>query len=545
MLLASPLWLLALGPWLAVVIWLLSGSHQRVPVPFLELWRAGEVRPQSSRHLHVPPLAIALALLSLLLAILAAAHPRFRLKRARMRDTLTIILDRGITMSASTAGVPRYRELADQVAEEMRRRFIDCNIDLLILPGEKIQSLNLDQFTAQVARLSPTALDTRQLLTRSVASTHAPTLVISDQPTSDSVIAVAPDEAIEDIAITAIAAREGPHPQLMIRLRNQSKRSSVTLRTSFDNQNIEQRLDLPPAPGEKNYFINFSGTGSELQAELLPHDDLPTNDFAWLAREQISLRVQPRFAIPAELRRLIDAYDRSRAVKPISEPLAMVQDVADLPKDSPGVVLAGGQGELKHVDVEAADHPVTHHVNWQKLPFPLHLAPQPPRDWNVIVHAGLDALVAVSPSAPNRVWIGFDSPRWSTTTDYVIFWTNVFDWAGGGGADLSYHRTDEWTSQWKPTSRANVEFAPGLYRRDDGAMRAFNAPDVPIPTLHKTDWREKIAALVSESARFDAAPWLLILAILFLVASALFWRSAIAPTSPIPAVPPGRELPRR
>src|SRR5215207_6661400 len=97
---AAPLWLLGLFPLAAVVAYLLWGRRRRVDVPFLALWPArdeGAVRVR--RRATPPPIALALALLAMLLAILAAGRPAVHVPGAR--DPLTVIVDRGWSMSAA------------------------------------------------------------------------------------------------------------------------------------------------------------------------------------------------------------------------------------------------------------------------------------------------------------------------------------------------------------------------------------------------------------------------------------------------------------
>src|SRR5688500_655357 len=94
----SPIWLLGLLPWMAVVVWLFRGRRTRVNVPFINLWRGDVTGPRPKRSWEKPPLALAAALLAILLALLAAARPVWQ-TRTESR-TITIIVDRSVTMSA-------------------------------------------------------------------------------------------------------------------------------------------------------------------------------------------------------------------------------------------------------------------------------------------------------------------------------------------------------------------------------------------------------------------------------------------------------------
>ena len=76
---ASPIWLaLLLPPWIALIAWLMWMRHSGTRVPFLVLWR-GSVEPtRATRRLRLPPAALLALFAAMLLAILAAAQPKWR-----------------------------------------------------------------------------------------------------------------------------------------------------------------------------------------------------------------------------------------------------------------------------------------------------------------------------------------------------------------------------------------------------------------------------------------------------------------------------------
>src|SRR5689334_9291751 len=99
----APVWLLGLLPWLAVGLYLLWGRRNTRPVPFLELWRVPAEGRRPRRKMAAPPVALAVALAGMLLAVLAAAAPVVHdVRRTGKGDgtPITIIVDRGIEMSA-------------------------------------------------------------------------------------------------------------------------------------------------------------------------------------------------------------------------------------------------------------------------------------------------------------------------------------------------------------------------------------------------------------------------------------------------------------
>src|SRR3954469_22310967 len=94
----TPWWLLALIPWVGLVLWLLAGQRQRVGVPFLELWGGPISGSPIKRRIQPPPTALACAIAALLIAILAVAAPVIH--TGSRGPAITIIVDRGITVSA-------------------------------------------------------------------------------------------------------------------------------------------------------------------------------------------------------------------------------------------------------------------------------------------------------------------------------------------------------------------------------------------------------------------------------------------------------------
>src|SRR5687768_9549929 len=101
MLFSAPIWLIALAPWAAVSLYLLWGRRKRVDVPFLDFWKGPVEGIPVRRKIAPPPLALLLAMTSMLFAIVAAAGPGVRSSNAGGGDEpLFIIIDRGVTMSA-------------------------------------------------------------------------------------------------------------------------------------------------------------------------------------------------------------------------------------------------------------------------------------------------------------------------------------------------------------------------------------------------------------------------------------------------------------
>jgi len=533
MFLSSPIWLIGLAPWAAVVVWVLWGRRRRVDVPFVRLWRGPVEGPRPKRSVQAPPRAIALALLAALLAVLGASGPMLPGVRSREGPALTLILDRGLSMSAHGTRDLRYRETAEAARAELARRFADVPVEVLSVPGESVRATDLGGLIALANALSPTAIDTHQRVRGTVAerlaTTSTPVIVISDATLSiknEWMIQIVPQTAVRDTGITVLAARPRPRPQVMVRVRNDSPKKTCVVVVTSASAPVEKQLDLPEPGGERDYFIDLPRLGEVISAELKVDDDVSADKRAWLVSEGSSSKIEPRCPLPPALRRMIDVYQRARPPAEDSAQLAVVQDVSQAPAAAPAVIVAQPTTSLMASPERTVMHPITEHLRWGDLSGPVHVAGDPPAGWMPVVSAGGRALVAVTGQPPNQVWVGFDAPDWEATPDFVIFWTDAFDWAGGGPPSFVNHALDRWTTEWKLSGPPDAEGGlwPGLYRRSDGAMRAFNAPDVPIPPPARSDWRARLAAIATLPAGMGLNVPLLIAAVTCLLVAATTWK---------------------
>jgi hypothetical protein len=534
MLLLSPIWLIGLVPWSAAAVWLMWGRRRRTAVPFLPLWQGPVKGPRARRSMQPPPVAVALCLLAMLLALLAAARPG--LSNARHgQGSLTIIVDRGLLMSGRGRTQPRFIESARAASEELARHFgPSAPVRAVLVPGTASNS-DLSAWLVDLDKAAPTAADTRrvlpEVLAEALASASGPVIVISDQPLAtadDRVLQVSPDRPPSDVAIIHLSARQQPAVQVMVRVRNQSPQTTAGLVVSTDDLKIEQRIELPAGGGQRDYFVDLPRLGRVISAELRVSDDVPANNTAQLVREGSSPLIESHAALPPELRRMIEVYQRARPASDASARVSVVSDVSQLPREGPAIVMAAERRRAPaDARVQGTDHPIAEHVNWDQLRGPVCVGGSPPAGWSPVVSSGPQVLIAASPDPLKQVWVGFDAPRWATTPDYVIFWTNVFDWAGGGGERFVARQVDEWAPEWKPVAPTAGQAGawPGVYRRSDGGLRAFNAPDVPVATVSATDWRARIATLARpHEGRLDLTPWLLVLSGGVLVIGAATWK---------------------
>jgi hypothetical protein len=266
--------------------------------------------------------------------------------------------------------------------------------------------------------------------------------------------------------------------------------------------------------------------------------------------------VESSGTLSPELQRMITVYNQARRPTTPPTPRArIVTRATDLPADQPAVLL-GGAGQLT---LPAAISPTVHadsltaNVHWKSVLASASLSPPPGAGWTAVVSVGDRIALAVRKAPALQVWVGFSSPGFARIPDYVIFWKNVFDYLGGetsgftaqpvGQLEPGWRRTNEPASSPAATQSAPPDVPsasepglwPGLYRRSDGALRAVNAPEVLVPPLPHTPWRNQLAHLSPAAA--GAAPlgrWLELAALALLLAAAVIWPGSRAARAPAP-----------
>lgn len=535
----SPVWLLALVPWTALVVWLLWGRRDQVPVPFLDLWRGPAEGPKVRSSFALPPLALIASLAAVFLAIVAAAGPVNPLV-TDPRHQLRIIVDRSIAMAATGPKGSRFVELSREASEHLVRALEgnqSSRIHLTTVPDGSSRLTDLSNWAGLVAQLPPTALQTREQLQsivhRELDEHEGPIIVVSDQPLGivhERLVQVTSDRPPWNVGLVRIAAAEQPRAQVMVQVRNQSQAKRATITVRSGPHEVQQAVSLPPIGAERSYFFDFPAFGRSIRADLNVADELAADNVAWLVRESAWPSVEPRMPLTPELRRMLEVYRGARPVAEESGTIAITADAAEL-ADTPGVVLAGPAAEPLPSPLVVADHPVARNVDWDRLGAVLRGGARPPPGWTPVVSAGERALLAVRDQPAKGVWVGLDPRAFSDRPEFVIFWADVLDWVGRGGAEVfASHPVRPLGSEWKPLETAPAAATPesglwpGLYQRADGKLRAVNAPDLRADPIPQTQWQQKLASL-QQAARpgLQLAPLLLLLALGCLFVAAWVW----------------------
>ncbi|HEX3358986.1 MAG TPA: hypothetical protein VHS31_18550 [Tepidisphaeraceae bacterium] len=514
---ASPFWLLFLIPWAALVIWFLAGRRHRVGVPFLELW-GGPVSAQKIRRtIQPPPIALACVLIALLLSIVGAASPIVR--SHRQGSPITLIVDRGVSMSAPST----LHQLAQSVSAVSFSRVVM----IPSWPGLLSDGANWQDAPASAIK---TADLLRAAISRELAETTWPVVVLSDQnipADNPRVVQVAPP-AVQNVDIVRLAAGSEAHPQVMVRIRNQSLLKSAQLAVATKGQSVARSIDLPLQNGEQNYFIDLPALGETIEARLDVADDLPADNVAWVVDGRRWPRLEVKAGLPPELQTMVEVYRGRRAAGDNSPNVTISNALRD---DEIGVILSD-QTDAKPssggVGVQVGDHPVAAGVDWKRVLRDAVISEPPLGGWRPVVQAGSLVLVAVREKPVRQVWVGFASASFPSSKDFVIFWSNVFDWLGEGGDEFVSGPVQSIGEEWKlqTPAMAGFDLSPGVYRRSDGVLRAMNANDIWLNPPAQTDWATRLnGKSITKAAGFDLRPLLLIFALAMVLASATLWKS--------------------
>lgn len=409
----SPLWLMGLLPWLAVVLWLLTGKHEKTEVPFLELWRGAEKPlPKAKNAIQRPPLAIVLALAAMLLAILAAARPKLSFLNSTSPPKGILIDDRGYSMSASLKD-----DTGDKASDAYLHRYPGGTLERRIVPATE-----------------PTAIDSRPFviaaIQRALAEPDSIVLVATDQTidlSNSRVIQFTPETPRESIGFVQAAIAERPKPQIMVRIRNDSRAMQCELRIGA----FAKTLDLPPIGQVRDYFIDRESLTSPLTLQLVATDGVRAHSIT-LTRSPANTQVRMEMNASPAMQRVVEVYQLIRQPQP-NQPGIVLRDSASVSPNVAAVILAPTAPPVGNVSIRTESHPITSVVDWYRVATEgIGIAPPPLGDWRTIAWAGDKPILAIRESPARQVWVGFGSDTFPREADFVIFWSNVFDWAGGG-----------------------------------------------------------------------------------------------------------------
>ena len=533
--LGAPLWLFFLLPWAWVALWLLRGYRPTAVVPFLHLWPDEPPPPDQRRRRRLPSWPIILLMAAALLAILSAGRPELPIA-GRVRPPI-IIVDRGITQLAAD----RYTTLIGQATGLLQSSCLpEAVADVRFVPGPTLR-IPVRDLSREILARPPWPLDTRPALSAAIeqarrdlaAPGEMPILVLSDKPAPPmpGVVYAPSGRPARNVGIESIAAGDTPSPQVMLRLRNDTPQLVAEVTLSSAGRVISKNAKLPASGESADLFINLPALGDTVEARLKIQDDLPADNVAYLVREGRVVRPTARTVLPPELARMIEVHNRLHA----SQAAATEVDIStsSLAPGVSGVFLANASGQP--TDLRPAthgDHPLLRNIT---LPQDAILASEPPgEDWTVVASVNSMPLLATREKPTRQVWVGFWSRSWARQVDFVVFWTNTFNWLGGQQSRFISEPAHGLPSGWEPVSPTTAPASPagvwpGLYRHG-AVMAAINSPaptdlnatsPATAPAVAKS-WQDALRQQMSaHPARRELASWLLLAAILLVLAAAM------------------------
>ena len=509
---ASPAFLLLLLPVAVVGIYLMSRGGAVVEVPSTRFWSIDSPRTGARWRWGGLPAWVWLALASAALAVTAAAGP---LIGGRWVRPVTLIVDRGVTMSAgdSDDATTRLRSVFESLSTAQARAGI-APLRVVLVPGGAVDvgggsDTPGERDWREISAEPPTAVDTRQALRAAVRDEFTagdrPVVVATDQPieAEPGRLGVIPPVHSRspggNVGIVAIGAAASP-PRLLIRLRASTDVQSVALHAGSAGATIRHTVDRLAAGEEREVILDLPQLGDVVEARVVaPGDVLPADDTAWLVRAWSWPKIEARSAIGRDLARFVEVYAQQRSTDP-DAPVVEISSPA--PPAGRGVwVRPPGDGSVLTGDGEArVTGGIGQELDWREILQDARIGPEPDASWRPIVAVGGRTLLAERTAPERQVLVNFASPALARRADFVVLFGQIFDsFADGAG------RAPGWSSAamiepppgWVLTTPPvpGLSASPGVYRDSAGRLHALNVGDVRLPTAGDGDWIVPLSSL--------------------------------------------------
>ncbi len=445
-----------LVPWAGVVAYVLRRRPPAHGVPFVGLWPVGTSVATRNRR-RLPPWPVVLLLLASLLAVLSAGRPHVALPDG---GAVTLLVDRGIGMTAVSAGRLRYDLALDAAEARLAEAYGTGPTRLVLVPGGVSEHGTRHTAVAAARAAGPVPVDTRAAVRDATAAEafgrSGRLLAVTDVPVD--VPRVWAGVGYANAGIAYLAATQSPRPQVMVRVLGDVERGTLVVQSG--GRRTEQPID---APGE--VFVDVPTLADTLSVRLLPADALRADDVAHLARRGSDVAPVATAEVPSSLRRGVEAWRRAnpasataRAVRLGAGPDAdVVVPGETMPTTPAGAAANTGPAPLlvRQDDERLAG------VDVSRLTAIVSAGP-PGDGWRALAEA--DGVVALALRG-EQVWFAVGPAASAGVVDWLVLLGNVLESFGPGVAYVA-----------QPTSPQRPE--PGLV-----AGVAVNAPYVPPPDM--------------------------------------------------------------
>jgi hypothetical protein len=355
---------LSLGQFLAVfgsisasmvVLYLLGRSRRRQVVATLRFWVAAEQPAVVQKRKKIQqPVSLLLQLLSMLLLLLAIAQLRLGTQLARPRDHV-LILDTSAWMAAQAGSSGSAKRTLMEEARDRARVYLKSvpssdrvmlvRADALTTPATAFESdrakveqavaqstpgataLNMDQALAFARRQQGMSAGRGGEIVYVGPGRMAAQTAAADAPVLKNLRVLPITDSVENCGFRRIAVRRSGADSdiwdIYVSVRNYGSRSkNLMLGLKFGGSPAGvRRLTVAPASEREVTFEYRTRAAGLLEANLLPHDVFPEDDYAMLELPPLpSLTVTLYSNQPDLLRPMINAIPRVHAVfRPVSE----------------------------------------------------------------------------------------------------------------------------------------------------------------------------------------------------------------------------------
>jgi hypothetical protein len=476
---------------------------------------------------EVPPLAIAALLGAAFFAILSASEPLL-IGPAGSGQAVTLIIDRGLTMSARPNGGAFRFVMATASAESSIDEVCPgAKIILRLVPPVPGSSDDASSYSAESTTPSASADPDALALAvrRALVDTPGSVVLVSDLqiPVEDPrFVQITPENALNGAGIDSLTVVGDPHPQAMVRVSNQSDSTQASLTLQSDDKQIDSPILLPPRGEAKNYFIDLPNAGAVVEATLHADGDTILNQRAWAVRRDIWPKIVAGEGIGPELRKMIDVYTHLRPSGPDSKEVTMSVSLEPLEGEQVGAAWVLPQPDDVPLDMTQSlkvdSSPFsTEGVDWLDILSGATAARTgPSADWQPMVTVGNVVVVAARTRPVRQVWVGFQSTDFPDRPDFVVFWSQVFNWLGNAGSVYEASATAPIAGDW----------IPGLYVDPTGQKQALNAPPMPTQFVTGLDWRATLSNIPPQLRRGTRGigGFLSIIALILAVVAAATWQ---------------------